>query len=40
MGLNSDKCIELYMKAKPMREKTDKTRNDYEFEKAKDECTF
>eukprot|EP00347_Sterkiella_histriomuscorum_P013308 403365213 len=36
----NDKFLELYSKAKPMHEKRDKTRNDYEFEKGQEECTF
>lgn len=35
-----DKFTELYMKAKPRREKRDKTREDFDFEKGKEECTF
>ena len=36
-----DRCNELYNKAtKTMRDKRDKTHNEYEFEKAKEECTF
>lgn len=31
--MTTDKCMELYMKAKPAREKRDKTRNDLDFEK-------
>jgi len=36
----SDKCTELYMRAKPLKERKDKTRDDFDFEKGKDECTF
>ncbi len=28
------------MKAKPIRDKKDKTKDEYEFEKGKEECTF
>ena len=35
-----DKCVELYMRAKPLRERRDKTSDELEFEKGKDECTF
>ncbi len=38
--MTTDKCMELYMKAKPAREKRDKTRNDLDFEKGQEECTF
>jgi hypothetical protein len=36
----SDKCEELYKKAKPTKEKRDKSRIDYEFDKNSKECTF
>jgi hypothetical protein len=39
-GSAIDKCMELFMKAKPLKEKRDKTKDDFDFEKAKDECTF
>jgi hypothetical protein len=36
-----DKCFELYsMARKGQKDKTDKTAQEYEFEKAKEECTF
>lgn len=35
-----DRFTELYNKAKPMREKKDKTAHDFEYEKGADECTF
>jgi hypothetical protein len=31
--ITGDKCIDLYLMAKPAKEKRDKTRDDYEFEK-------
>lgn len=36
----TDKCTELYMKAKPTRERKDKTKQEREYEKAASECTF
>lgn len=39
-GRKGDKCQELYMKAKPTREKRDKSKHEYEYEKAQAECTF
>jgi len=33
IAYNNDKCLELYNKSK-LRERKDKTNNDYEFEKA------
>lgn len=34
LTITGDKCIDLYLMAKPAKEKRDKTRDDYEFEKA------
>lgn len=39
-GIQSDRCLELYHKSKNGKEKRDKTKEDYEFEKARDHCTF
>lgn len=35
-----DKCVELYMRAKAGKDKKDKTKDEYEYEKGKEECTF
>jgi len=34
------KYLELYSKAKKQIDKTDKTKEDYEFERNQEECTF
>jgi len=36
----TDKCLELYLKGKMLKEKRDKNRDDFEFEKGVEECTF
>ena len=38
--MNKNKFTELYSKAKPARERKDKTADDYEYEKGITECTF
>jgi len=34
------RCEELYDKARQKRARQDKTKEEYEFERARDECTF
>lgn len=34
--VTADKCLELYMRAKTLKEKKDKTKNDFEYEKAQE----
>jgi hypothetical protein len=34
-----DRCLDLYQRSK-LRDRKDKTKEEYEFEKAKDQCTF
>ena len=38
--LGAEKSAELYLKAKPVYEKRDKTKDDFDYEKGQQECTF
>jgi hypothetical protein len=39
-GNKFNDLYELSKKLQPLKEKADKTTNDYEFEKMKDDCSF